>query len=83
MQPMEGIGKKDKRIAIYENKIKLMEQQIDGLRKDLEVKVKMDKRKLRFIRDYLNKIDDAFIEKHYGHEVLMPFNPRDADKARK
>ena len=50
------------RIRIYENKIRLMTQQIDGLKKDMAVKVKLDQRKLRYAREQLAQFND----KMYG-----------------
>ena len=35
-----------------------MNQQIDGLKKDLAVKVKMDQRKLRYVREQLAQFND-------------------------
>jgi len=30
----------------------------------------MDKRKLKFVREYLSKIDNETIDKYYGHEII-------------
>lgn len=56
--------KQRERMRLYENKIRLMTQQIDGLRKDLAIKVRMDQRKLRYAREQLSQFND----KIYGRK---------------
>ena len=46
------------RYRIYENKIRLMHQQIDSLKKDLSIKVKLDQRKLKYAREQMSQFHD-------------------------
>lgn len=50
-----------KTLKIYENKISLMEEQIESLKFNLDKKVKMDKRKIQFAKEHLSKIDERFV----------------------
>ena len=71
--------KTNDRFRIYENKIKLMTQQIDSLKKDLSVKVKLDQRKLKYARETLAQFDEHVLGRqgHYGKQDGHAVNIQD------